>query len=86
MGHCLWGREVTTAACPGIHCGTVGWWGRMLCPQFWGLARSCAPWQGRALGTTTSQTAVEARPPLTPVFIVAAVREPEGCSICTPES
>uniref|UniRef100_A0A8C3ECH6 Unconventional myosin-XVIIIa n=1 Tax=Corvus moneduloides TaxID=1196302 RepID=A0A8C3ECH6_CORMO len=37
--------------------------------QCWGLAGSCAPWQGRALGTTTSQRAVEAGPPLTLVSL-----------------
>lgn len=77
---------VTTAPCPGIHCGSVGWWGRVLCPQCWGLARSCALWQGRALGTTVSLRAVEAGPPLTPVSLWLQSESPKDAASALPKA
>lgn len=52
----------------------------MLCSQCWSLSRSCAPWQGRALGTTKAQTAVEAGPPLTPVSLWLQSESPKDAA------
>ncbi|XP_050837680.1 diacylglycerol kinase kappa-like [Serinus canaria] len=51
-----------------------------------GLARSCAPWQGRALGTIMSQTAVEAGPPLTPLSLWLQSESPKDAASAPPKA
>lgn len=58
----------------------------MPCPQCWGLARSCAPWQGRAPGTTVCQTAGEARPLLTPVSLWLQSESPKDAASAPPKA
>lgn len=75
---------------PLIHCGAVGWWGRVL----WYLLQYPVLGSGQELCSTVGQSPGHHHVPNSSggwpsthtAVIVTAVREPEGCSICTPQS